>query len=617
MQSIYTQFCNKILDAGRELKTAKSCCSAEAFSGPVLEPEQPEEKLSAVLSPEKDYRNSQNTTEISIINFENIAVAAGKSEACRTSRIRERPHLHARRWACSRIPISDPRLKYISNIFAFDLCGSNSDKLNSVNQTDGCKNSCKNGMENISSDSGEMNSEDFPPRGTAPPLCSARKVIPSKNKSFLHTVRNNQLLMSPVAVGHVMKSFIKRKSLVKVDPKEMIRLAKLKKKQEQEEIIQKLDEEKKCKLEEIKKKQELRLKRVFEARSQVEQQEKKKNKSEQKVSQTDKNEKLNGKKFAEGRVKKKLAVKKMERESQRWQKEDTKRNLLQEEHQETQQKEEELQQQCYVAKIKKLSEDRKSEQERERQHDVHWDAKRLERKKQESFLMEKEHECQAKKTLFQLPPDLEQTTLAQPQKESYSKGVHEKERVWEEQQLGELQSQCFEREETQREDVEQDHQEESKYEDQEIKLKKEQVRKIGEVVSNGNILDKTVEVHHLPDSESDPMTPSSYFKVKFPKINLDNYGMDLNSDDSTDDEGKPRKPIPAWAHGKELQQALLKQYYQPLNLDKFFSVINNPNLEMIFGKRKPHYLKRTSSAVWHSSPRSNRLQNAYCGFVKH
>lgn len=31
--------------------------------------------------------------------------------------------------------------------------------------------------------------------------------------------------------------------------------------------------------------------------------------------------------------------------------------------------------------------------------------------------------------------------------------------------------------------------------------------------------------------------------------NAEDYGMDQNSDDSTDDESAPRKPVPSWAEG--------------------------------------------------------------------
>ncbi|NWY61850.1 INCE protein, partial [Chionis minor] len=87
-----------------------------------------------------------------------------------------------------------------------------------------------------------------------------------------------------------------------------------------------------------------------------------------------------------------------------------------------------------------------------------------------------------------------------------------------------------------------------------------------------------------------------------PKVNENNYGMDLNSDDSTDDENEPRKPVPAWADGSQLDRAIVHQYYHLVNVEQIFGLIPSPKLEDIFGKSKPRYFKRTSSAVWHSPP---------------
>ncbi|XP_054246427.1 inner centromere protein-like [Indicator indicator] len=86
------------------------------------------------------------------------------------------------------------------------------------------------------------------------------------------------------------------------------------------------------------------------------------------------------------------------------------------------------------------------------------------------------------------------------------------------------------------------------------------------------------------------------------KVDTNNYGMDLNSDDSTDDENEPRKPVPAWAEGSQLNQAVVHQYYHPVDVDQIFGLILSPRLEDIFGKSKPRYFKRTSSAVWSSPP---------------
>ncbi|NWY90868.1 INCEA protein, partial [Loxia curvirostra] len=91
-------------------------------------------------------------------------------------------------------------------------------------------------------------------------------------------------------------------------------------------------------------------------------------------------------------------------------------------------------------------------------------------------------------------------------------------------------------------------------------------------------------------------------KPALPPANENSYGLDLNSDDSTDDESNPRKPIPAWADGAQLQQAIVHQYYHPVDLDALFGAIPSPRLEHIFYKSKPRYFKRTSSAVWHSPP---------------
>ncbi|KAM4667426.1 uncharacterized protein AAGF69_006858 [Amazona ochrocephala] len=101
-----------------------------------------------------------------------------------------------------------------------------------------------------------------------------------------------------------------------------------------------------------------------------------------------------------------------------------------------------------------------------------------------------------------------------------------------------------------------------------------------------------------------------------PKVSEDNYGMDQNSDDATDDENDPRKPVPAWADGPRLRQGIVQQYYHPVNTDQLFGLISGLRLEEIFGKSKPRYFKRTSSAVWHSPPRPRSASGPSCSLNK-
>ncbi|XP_008304806.1 inner centromere protein A-like [Stegastes partitus] len=115
---------------------------------------------------------------------------------------------------------------------------------------------------------------------------------------------------------------------------------------------------------------------------------------------------------------------------------------------------------------------------------------------------------------------------------------------------------------------------------------------------------------NVVDCESSPqsyvITPKGSNKPLITSKSAEDYGMDQNSDDSTDDESAPRKPIPSWAEGPNLQQIIMKQYFNPPDLDSFFGIIESPRLENIFYKSKPRYFKRTSSAVWHSPPGGNK-----------
>ncbi|NXL52998.1 INCE protein, partial [Podilymbus podiceps] len=408
-------------------------------------------------------------------------------------------------------------------------------------------------------------------RKTPSPTFPASKVV-RPFKTFLHTVQKNQLLMTPSSVGRngVIKSFIRYNTPLQSDPKEKERqkLETLRKKQEAEQLRkQKLEEEKKRRLEEAKLKREERLRKVLQARERAGQiEEERKRRIEQKIALFDeKTEKVREERLAEEKIKKQAAAKKMEEAEarRRHDEEARKQKALQQEeeerrHKELMQKRKEEEQE----RARKIAEQRQAEQERQKQLAA---ERELERKKeQERIQAEKLREQQERAARLQ------REVLAA--KEQLQEEKRKKEQ--EQQKLAEMKRQ----------------------EQEQKKLLEEQKAK------------DIAQAQHLENKENSPtcnsyqMTPQAQKIPKPPTIDPNNYGLDLNSDDSTDDESQPRKPIPAWATGNQLNQAIIHQYYNPPNIDALFGVIASPKLEDIFYKSKPRYYKRTSSAVWNSPP---------------
>ncbi|XP_032379933.1 inner centromere protein A isoform X1 [Etheostoma spectabile] len=439
--------------------------------------------------------------------------------------------------------------------------------------------------------------EESPTKRHSPPKKSQSAMRPNM-RSFLHTVQKNQMLMmAPNSLGRtaVIKSFIKHTTPLKIDPKlsigivskERHKLEALKKKQEQEEErMKKMEEEKKRKQDELKRKRDERLRRVFEAKVKEEQrEEEKKKKIEQKMANIDEK---NDKRQADEKAKKKVVIKRQEElEQKRKLEEEAKKKKVQ-------QAEEEKRQQELMAK-------KKAEEEEQRIRKLAEARRALELKLEREREMEKERERLAaaererveKEKALALQRELEIAAREKERRELEEKKVREEKRLEQQQRLAAEEKAAKEREAA-------------------AKMAANAQFPVGlnvtvdiehsvmsTPVGKGGGLNVTVDIEQSPQSYS--ITPTGSKKPVLSKSTED-YGMDQNSDDSTDDESAPRKTIPSWAEGHNLQQIIMKQYFNPPDLDSFFGTIEPPKLENIFYKSKPRYFKRTSSAVWHSPP---------------
>ncbi|XP_077425555.1 inner centromere protein A isoform X2 [Vanacampus margaritifer] len=392
------------------------------------------------------------------------------------------------------------------------------------------------------------------------PKKSQSAVRPNKS-SFLHTVRRNEILMmtpNSFKQTSVIKSFIKHTTPLKIDhkmnmnivAKERQKLEALKKKQEQEEErMRKMEEEKKKKLEEFKRKRDERLRKVHEAKELRE--EEKKKKTEQKMASIDEK---NDKRQAAEMAKKRIANKRQEDLDQKRKQEEEKRKKIQQAEEEKRQRE--LQAKEEEFKAKKLAEVRQLERERQ----AAAERERVEREKALALQQELERAAREKERR-----ELEEKRKleAQQQKLAAEMAAIDKEAAAEQ-----------------------------------VANAKNSLLKTP--AAKGSALNVTVVVEKSPQSYA--ITPKGGNKIVTLTTNPENYGMDQNSDDSTDDESAPRKPIPSWAKGHILQQIITTQYFNPPDLDSFFGTVAPLKLEDLFYKSKPRYFKRTSSAVWHSPP---------------
>ncbi|KAM3609871.1 uncharacterized protein V6R79_021640 [Siganus canaliculatus] len=456
--------------------------------------------------------------------------------------------------------------------------------------------------------------EESPTKRFSPPKKSQSAIRPHM-KSFLHTVQKNQMLMmTPNTLGRssVIKSFIKHTTPMKSDSKtkERHKLEALKKKQElEEERMKKMEEEKKKKQEELKRsafnpflfsgsqlkylffllnlfklccrKRDERLRKVLEAKVKEEQrEEEKKKKIEQKMAQIDENKRL-----AEEKAKKKAAIKRQEElENKKKMEEEARRRKIQ-------QAEEEKRQQELLAK-KKAEEEEQARKLAEARRALEVERERLAAAERER--VEREKALALQRELERAAREKERREL-----EEKRKALEEKRKLEEKVRLAAEEKAAREREAAKQREAAAAKQTAAvlnKTMDTERSV-------LNTPVGKGAGLNVTVDIEKSPQSYA--ITPKGGNKPLLSK-SAEDYGMDQNSDDSTDDESAPRKPIPSWAEGHNLQQIIMKQYFNPPDLDLFFGKIEAPNLENIFYKSKPRYFKRTSSAVWHSPPMGSK-----------
>ena len=92
------------------------------------------------------------------------------------------------------------------------------------------------------------------------------------------------------------------------------------------------------------------------------------------------------------------------------------------------------------------------------------------------------------------------------------------------------------------------------------------------------------------------------FNTQHPNENYDIN--DLKSEDETDDDEEPNKPIPEWAKDMRLKKTAMAQSKKLINYTRLFYATsqNEIILEDIFKIKRKKFTERSSSAIWNSPP---------------
>ncbi|XP_076818057.1 uncharacterized protein LOC143463464 [Clavelina lepadiformis] len=427
-----------------------------------------------------------------------------------------------------------------------------------------------------------------------------------------------RMLQTPTSsnINNTVKSFLLRNTPEKIN-KENDALLKKKqmeeKRRKEEELQHKLEEEKQLRITEQKKKREERAKRAIEIRMAREKAEKERkdqlqDRWEQRIADADRNKNQrrveeNVKMLREMEKQSKAEAKRKEEEEEKLKRIEEQKNARREREVLRRQKKEEAklaraEEKRKKEELKKLKEEERIREEQLKQEEQLVREREEAKRREDEEAKRKQEELEKKALEEKLRKKME----AAKKREDLRKKVEEERRLRE----GAAKQEAAKQEAAKAKLVPQ---EDAAYY-KKIREAEERIK----VLQQQSVLNTTHTNHGTPiravqnttytqdeTLNNYDMTPRGPGRPLLPSTSEDYNIEDFRSDDSTDNEDEPKKVVPKWAKGAQLQSAIIKQYRFPPNIDHVFPNLLDPvNLSRIFQRYKERYFKRTSSAHWNS-----------------